>query len=299
MLVDGIHEVLNLSKKSKSAAISSHEHLILNAIGDGGFVTHTFDGLQIEILKGLFYDDLKFENQVHLDILELSILIEGEKIIRIYNSGENIIQENQEVFMSFSNGINGVTTYCKGSKIHEIKIRMYYEFIKKHQIIELFSLFDSSTNLEGANSFFSNIFSEKCHEIVTEILADTKEGLLKRLFLEAKVLELIALQFDISTLPLNNSKKIIKKLQDVKNIINSNLNHQFSILELSNKVLLNHTILGKEFKRIFNTTIAKYTIEKRMSKAKALSALAHKLGRCVYFMLKNKQVFDEKRLLRG
>ena len=32
-----------------------------------------------------------------------------------------------------------------------------------------------------------------------------------------------------------------------------------------------------------------------MSKAKALSALAHKLGRCVYFMLKNKQVFDEKR----
>ncbi|SIO96634.1 Transposase IS116/IS110/IS902 family protein [Vibrio spartinae] len=29
-------------------------------------------------------------------------------------------------------------------------------------------------------------------------------------------------------------------------------------------------------------------LQKRMSKAKALSALAHKLGRCVYFMLKNK-----------
>jgi len=29
------------------------------------------------------------------------------------------------------------------------------------------------------------------------------------------------------------------------------------------------------------------TLQKRMSKAKALSALAHKLGRCVYFMLKN------------
>lgn len=41
------------------------------------------------------------------------------------------------------------------------------------------------------------------------------------------------------------------------------------------------------------------TLQKRMSKAKALSALAHKIGRCVYFMLKNEKVFDEKRFLTG
>lgn len=38
-------------------------------------------------------------------------------------------------------------------------------------------------------------------------------------------------------------------------------------------------------------------LQKRMSKAKALSALAHKLGRCVYYMLKKKRLFDETRLL--
>ena len=38
-------------------------------------------------------------------------------------------------------------------------------------------------------------------------------------------------------------------------------------------------------------------LQKRMSKAKALSALAHKLGRCVYFMLRNNTVFDEHRFL--
>ena len=41
------------------------------------------------------------------------------------------------------------------------------------------------------------------------------------------------------------------------------------------------------------------TQQKRMSKAKALSALAHKIGRCVYFMLKNETVFDENRFLTG
>ena len=40
-------------------------------------------------------------------------------------------------------------------------------------------------------------------------------------------------------------------------------------------------------------------LQKRMSKAKALSALAHKLGRCVYFMLKHQRVFDENRLLKA
>jgi transposase len=32
-------------------------------------------------------------------------------------------------------------------------------------------------------------------------------------------------------------------------------------------------------------------------KSKALSIIAHKLGRAVYFMLKNKEAFDQKKLL--
>jgi transposase len=40
-------------------------------------------------------------------------------------------------------------------------------------------------------------------------------------------------------------------------------------------------------------------LQRRMSKAKALSVLAHKLGRCVYFMLKDGTVFDENQFLKG
>ena len=40
-------------------------------------------------------------------------------------------------------------------------------------------------------------------------------------------------------------------------------------------------------------------LQKRMSKAKALSVLAHKIGRATFFMLKNQTVFDEQRFLRG
>ena len=40
-------------------------------------------------------------------------------------------------------------------------------------------------------------------------------------------------------------------------------------------------------------------LQKRMSKAKALSVLAHKLGRATYFMLKNEKVFDQRKFLTG
>jgi len=39
-------------------------------------------------------------------------------------------------------------------------------------------------------------------------------------------------------------------------------------------------------------------LQKRMTKAKAISVLAHKLGRWVYFMLKKDKVFDESRFLK-
>ena len=50
-----------------------------------------------------------------------------------------------------------------------------------------------------------------------------------------------------------------------------------------------------------NEKAQKYLLkpQKCMSKAKALSALAHKLGRCVYFMLKNETVFDESKFLKS
>lgn len=40
-------------------------------------------------------------------------------------------------------------------------------------------------------------------------------------------------------------------------------------------------------------------LQKRMTKAKALTVLAHRLGRCVYYMLKEGTAFDEKRFLKG
>lgn len=38
-------------------------------------------------------------------------------------------------------------------------------------------------------------------------------------------------------------------------------------------------------------------LEKRMAKSKALSALAHKLGRAIYYMLRNKTVFDPDKFM--
>jgi transposase len=43
----------------------------------------------------------------------------------------------------------------------------------------------------------------------------------------------------------------------------------------------------------------KKRLEQRYGKSKALSILAHRLGRAAYFMLTRKQAFDMKRFLRS
>jgi len=50
-----------------------------------------------------------------------------------------------------------------------------------------------------------------------------------------------------------------------------------------------------------NDKVKRYllTLQKRMCKAKALSVLAHKIGRCVYFMLINGTPFDEHKFLKS
>ena len=41
----------------------------------------------------------------------------------------------------------------------------------------------------------------------------------------------------------------------------------------------------------------KEKLQKKHGKAKALSIMAHKIGRAVYYMLKRKEVFDLKKFL--
>lgn len=265
----GLEDFLFLEKEYQQCGIVSKEFSIRNTYGKGKFVNHYFDGLLISFLDVNFSKSLNFTGEQEVNALELSILLEGEKIINIATVNEDLIQESLESYMVFVPSISGEVTYHKEKPVREIKIRMLPEFIEKHQL-DTFYAIKEKFSLQNIQDNFAIQLSSKTQDIITELLTDNRKGILKRLFLESKVLELLSLQIDTDKTKKNESDTLIKKLYNVQHIINTNLHKHYAIPKLAREVLLNDFVLKKEFKRVFRVTIFEYVIQKRMEKAREL-----------------------------
>ena len=97
-------------------------------------------------------------------------------------------------------------------------------------------------------------------------------GTLKRVFVEAKVLELLTLQIDqINAFDHGNKglKKVdIDKLNEVRDLLLKNIYSPFSIEELSKIAGINRTKLQEGFKELFGTTIFGYISDIRLEEAR-------------------------------
>ncbi|WP_299252877.1 AraC family transcriptional regulator [uncultured Aquimarina sp.] len=258
----------------EQCGITSKKHQFLKQFGIGFFQVHQFEGLSIIILDVILKEDLKLEGELHNDFLEMSFLIEGEQIIKINGIAKDLIYESQECYFLYLTNIKGSISYHKRKRLKEVKIRMSNDFIKRHKLNEAYNVLENYSLLKHQDNCLKPLCT-KTQDILSEILTDKRKGLLKRLFLESKVLELVALKLEtksVNTKSINASPSdnLIKKLYKVQHFISSDLSIQHSIHQLSRQIGLNDFVLKKEFKILFGKTIFEYAIELRMDKARQL-----------------------------
>lgn len=110
--------------------------------------------------------------------------------------------------------------------------------------------------------------------VIHEIKNCSYEGSMKKMFLEAKIKELLLLQFDSLLVKNQNEEQIgeedLSKLLKAKLILEKNFTNAPSLSELSRLISLNEFKLKKGFKVCFKTTIKSYVIQLRMEYAKDL-----------------------------
>ncbi|MBW4510683.1 MAG: AraC family transcriptional regulator [Scytonematopsis contorta HA4267-MV1] len=99
-------------------------------------------------------------------------------------------------------------------------------------------------------------------------------GMTKRIYLQAKVLELIALQLALiledgatPQLPPPLKPETIARIHHAKKIMLSRLEHPPSLTELAGLVGISDRTLRKGFKELFGTTVFAYLTQKRMEQA--------------------------------
>lgn len=118
--------------------------------------------------------------------------------------------------------------------------------------------------------------------ILSEINLCQRKGILKRLFLESKILELFMLQIEqfenLQATPHADKlkKEDVEKIYHAKKLLEQNIAQPYSLLELAHKVGLNDFKLKKGFKILFGTTVFGYLHEIRMQQSKHMLLEEHR-----------------------
>ncbi|OXA78544.1 transcriptional regulator, AraC family [Flavobacterium aquidurense] len=117
-------------------------------------------------------------------------------------------------------------------------------------------------------------FTPAIQWIIHEIKVCNRHGALKKMYLEAKIKELLIHQLE-TIIPLPKQKDHIdeddyNKLAEAKEILEKDYVHAPTLTELSRLISLNEFKLKKGFKACFGTTVKSYIIKLRMEHAKKL-----------------------------
>ena len=146
---------------------------------------------------------------------------------------------------------------------------------KSYPVIEGFNSERLKRNFAMLSSSNMTITPEM-NSILQEIINCRRSGILKSLFVEAKIIKLLMLQLEQYEQQEYRSKKSglkdhdIDKIKEAKIILEQNIAASTSIIELAHAVGINDFKLKKGFKEIYGTTVYGYLKDLRMLEAKKM-----------------------------
>ena len=274
-------ELLNLTKlnesflnsiakpcESRSNSECFSEYIVKKQFGKGRISLFKHQGVVLQFSQFELIRDLVCYMEEDQEFLELSFLIEGEKIISMRGSSD-IIHESQEAYTVENTQFKGYVRISGARPFREFRIRLSKDYLKSKGCYQLPVL--KSLGQSGVIHSISN-------EILEVLMSFELTGLSKisgQLYAEAKILELLAMEVGIYekgqvTVKGNSQDKVLKKLYSARQLMLSNLHQNLSIREISREMAINEYMLKKEFKRVFGYSINEFYAKEKMNKAKEL-----------------------------
>lgn len=189
----------------------------------------------------------------------------AKKVIPFAGAEHNIIYipKNQELHFSY-----------ESVPLEIINIYLEKSFLSKY--IPDNHVLSSKINANSCSVLSSNNLSvsPKIQSVIHDIINCGFDGHLKKLYTQAKVIELLTLQLVQFEEDTNKSVALkqsdIDKMMIVKDLITNNFNESFSLSFLSRKAGTNEQYLKKNFKILFGSTVFNYILTCKMEKAREL-----------------------------
>lgn len=208
--------------------------------------------------------------------LELGFSIFGHTCGTDINSGENFISLD----LDYDYG-NKTKKWQSQERILKLDIHIEYSLFESLISSHLDKLPKNFRNVIDKTDIDTNYFqagrtTPQIQTILRLILNCPYQDLTRQLYLEAKVLELMALRLEDlqDCKPLNSNTYLkpeqIDSIYQARDIIINNFSNPPSLLTLARQVNLNDCTLKKGFREIFGTTVFGYLHNYRMECAKEL-----------------------------
>ena len=175
--------------------------------------------------------------------------------------------ENTSLFSSMSNSI-------KVLKIH-ISPERFLRYLPTDNA--LFDRFKNSI-LNKRSCYLSPFYhriTPKMHFLISEIINCNRTGIMKRLFYESKVLELLILQLEqfnqVDTKGNHElSKQNLDRIYAVKEYLTKNMDQPTSLTKLANLFGTNEFTLKKGFKEVYGSSVFSFWNDLKMEQAKIM-----------------------------
>ena len=247
------------------------------AIGRADYKEIYFDQVHVGYGQMLPNQRTQIHFESDFESVELHFALEGSISSILENGLEFSFDTNQHNIL-YANGARGASNWNpQRSSVFEINLcpKFFRSFLPNnnphfdafHELME--------RKVPGAISPVNYAITPEMLLIINEIISCKRTGMYKKIFFEAKVLEILLLQLEqfgnSSTYRPSHLKKAdVDKMYEVKHVLDQNLNGSYRLKDLAKLVGTNEFYLKSNFKEMFGTTVFDYWHHAKMTHAKKL-----------------------------
>ncbi|MDN9010669.1 AraC family transcriptional regulator [Brevibacillus laterosporus] len=260
-----LHKILGYS------SVEPYEHCgrIPSHLGKGHFsCIQLRDGMELHMSDMILYENLSFDVGIRYPHLELAFTLDGGGYFSVDGQNKEIVTEAGSAQLVY---------------LHDI--RFHAEQIKERPIVHMELRMDARLwgslfpNIMPGNNqsflYLQDMIRPKMQVLLQQLRNCSYSGSAKRLYMEGKTLELLALfiyEMEMGQVKGRSSlkKDDIDPIYLARDILVKMLGQPPSLLALSKLIQLNDYKLKIGFKEVFGMTVFEFVRQQRMEKARML-----------------------------
>lgn len=239
--------------------------------------------------KEIFFDDIRIgygdialyqKTSVFFDTdfetVEMHFALSGETNTVSKNFQKDILFQAHHHNIIYSDSLKGKMEWNGMVNTFEINLSpaFFQRYLPENKLS--FEIFKHKINTNSSSLICkqNNLITLQMYQVIQDIIHCKRKGLFKKIFLEAKVLELLLLQLeqlcDETSAHTLLKKPDIEKMYAVRDYILDNLTNSCSLIDLVHKVGTNEFTLKKGFKELFGTTVFGFWNDAKMEEARKM-----------------------------